>query len=279
MPSLPLRLPERIPRRLLLALAVALVLTAVGASAGFLFLGSDPPAPAVEDPEPKPESGPPSHNAEIDNLYALIGENRTALNKLTLSLDSANQNLQVLTEQVTAVLQNQQSLNPAALGQHVSEISESLRDLTLKVDQTRRETGEITELRNSLSITQRQLAAREQQAETELAGIDERLQSIAGELTALRDELQTLTDRVDANSATLADPQLLAPAAVDEPDPVMLLARCRRDQILAETPPGFAPDPDLEENFIAQLQAALDAGLKTEADLENDLDECLRSLW
>lgn len=278
MPSLPLRLPELIPRRLLLALAVVLALTLVGAGAGFLMLGGDPPEPAVERTEPEPEAGPASVNTEIDNLYTLIGENRAALNKLTLSLDSANQNLQVLTEQVTAVLQNQQSLNPAALGQHVSEISESLRDLTLKVDQTRRETGEIAELRNSISITQRQLAAREQQAETELAGIDGRLQSIAAELTALGDELQTLTDRVDANSATLANPELLAPPA-EEPDPVALLARCRRDQILAETPPGFAQDPDLEANFIAQLQAALDAGLKTEAELENDLDQCLRSLW
>lgn len=278
MPSIPLRLPERVPRRMLPALAVVVVLVVVLTTAGFVLLRNDSPEPAVDSAEPMPEPGPPSLTAEFDNLHALIGENRTAINNLTVSLSSANQNMQVLTEQVTAVLQNQQSLNPAALGQHVSEIGDSLRDLTLKLDQTRRETGEIAEIRNSLTLLERQMAASEEQSETEQAALHERLRSIAQDLDALRNELDSLTDRVNQNSATLADPQLLAPVAED-PDLVEELARCRRDQILAEAPPLFEPHPDMEANFIAQLQAALDAGLKTEADLANDLDNCLRSLW
>ena len=278
MPSIPLRLLERVPRRLLPAVAVVVVLAAVLTTAGFLLLGGDPPEPAVDSAEPIAESASPSLTAEIDNLHALIGENRTAINNLTVSLSGANQNMQVLTEQVTAVLQNQQSLNPAALGQHASEIGDSLRDLTLKLDQTRRETGEIAEIRNSLTLLERQMAASEEQSETERAALDERLRSIARDLDALRNELDALTDRVNENSATLADPQLLAPP-VEEPDLAEELARCRRDQIVVNAPPGFVQDPGVLEQFVAQIQAALDAGLKTEADLENDLDKCLRSLW
>ena len=248
-----------------------------------LVTADDQPADAADRPNEQP-TPPDTAEADIPTVPVIadlnraltyIEQNRNAINQLTVTFGQNAQQLAILNEQINAVLQNQQQLNPESINQRATILEESLRQIDLALEQTRQETAAITSLQNSIKQLESQLAAAAGQQEQQTDQSDQTIAALRSEIAALHADLDPISQRIDDLEIRLDN----LPTLPAETQTIHTrLAECRVSQ-LARPPDQHFDRQQLVDRFSAVYRTKLEAGAISADELERQLEECERSLW
>ena len=274
------------PLRARIAVSAVIGIVVIAALIGvfMLVIPDDQPADAavIDNEQTAPadtadQNQPPADplTDDLNHAHTYIQQNRDAINRLTVTFGQNSQQLAILNEQINAVLQNQQQLNPDGFNQRATILEESLRQIDLALEQTRQETAAIASLQNSIKQLESRLesAAGLQQQQNEQ--INETVAALHTDLAGLRADLDPIIQRIDDLEIRLDN----LPTLPAETQTIHTrLAECRVSQL--GRPPQHPFDRQkLVDRFSAVYRTKLEANTITADELERQLAECERSLW
>lgn len=260
--------------------AVALLAVAIIGSitAAMLFRGDGETDPATAaDSDFLPELDNQQLSDEIGQHLQYIEENRNGINQIINDYNASEQRIAVLTEQTSKILQNQQALSQGNIGQRISQINEDISQLAELVEQTRREAEEVTAIRTSLAVLQRQKATDDQAIAAKVEGISNQTQDLQDAITALSQEVGNLSGEVAANRELLDNPNTFAPEKA-EASLAKQAAECLARRLSAPPDARFSHEK-IAEKFAETYIQQLDDGTLTPDELSQRLAKCRRDLW
>lgn len=275
----------RTPLRARIAVTAVLGIVVIAAAIGIFMLinGNDQSADAAvadtEQPAPTDAANETSPAdpviTDLNRAHTYIQQNRDAINQLTVTFGQNAQQLAILNEQINAVLQNQQQLNPESINQRAAILEESLRQIDLELEQTRQETAAIIALQNSIKQLESRLDAAAGQREQQNEQINQTIAALRSDIAGLIDELDPIRQRIDDLEIRIDN----LPSLPTETRTIHIrLAECRVAQL------GRPPDHQFDrqkmvDRFAAVYRTKLEAGTTGADELERQLGECERSLW
>lgn len=272
-------LVAKVPPRLRIAAAALLLVAIIGSvTATFLFRGEGETSPATAAGSAT-LAAPDNQQLydEIGQLHQYIEENRSGINQIINDYNASAQRVEILTEQNATLLQRQQALNQSNIGQRISQIDEAVRELSLLIEQTRRETGEITAIRTSLNIIQRQKATDDQAIAAGLESIANQTQDLQDQIGFLAQQLNNLDGQVTANRELLDNPDTFATEKA-EASLSQQAAECLARRLQRPPDARFSHEKIAAE-FAAKYIQQLDEGKLTTDELSQQLADCRRDLW
>ena len=209
-------------------------------------------------------------SAEMEILRKGVEDNRRGTNDATTAINEIHLLMDGQAEQVAALLQDQQSVNPAVLEVQLERLAQTVEEMSLILGQTRRQTQEITEIGGAVASLQR------------------RLQTVAAEVEAEREYRKGLEEQIihnqvvsRQNAELLADPSIFVKPELainwDEIGTPEALGLCRNSQIWAHQPPsvpGQAFDLDMTTQIAMYYRNEMNEGRLTEAQAKALLADC-----
>ena len=213
-------------------------------------------------------------SAEVAILREGVVDNRQGANDAIAALNELNLLMDGQAEQLAAILDRQQSVNPAVLEVQIEQLAQTVNEISLVLGQTRRQTQEITEIGGAVSTLQRRLEAA--QAQT-----DNLTQHVEG----LEDRILHNQQVSEANAQLLSDPTILQKPELeidwDKIGTPEALGLCRNSQLWENQPPsmpGQTFDLDMSTQMAMYYRNEMNEGRLTEARAREMLDECRASL-
>ena len=209
-------------------------------------------------------------SAEMDLLRQGVQDNRKGTNAATDAVNEIHLVLDGQAEQVAAMLQRQQTVNPAVLEVQLEQLAETVREMSLILGQTRRQTQEITEIGGAVSTLQRRMQAVTAEAET-----------INEHISALEDRIIQTQRIAEQNAALLADPTIFVkPELTIDWDMIgtpEALGLCRNSQLWAHRPPSVPGQEfslDMSTQIAMYYRNEMNEGRLTENQARDLLAAC-----
>ena len=269
----------KIPPLVRIAVVAVLAVAIIGSiMAAMLFRGDGETDPATAAGSAfLPALDNQQLSVEIGQLHQYIEENRTGINQIINDYNASEQCIAVLAEQTAAILQSQQALSRGNIGQRISQIDEAVRELSEQTEQTRREAEEVTAIRTSLAILQRQKATDDQAIAARLEGISNQTQDLQDAIAELGQAVGNLSGQVAANRELLDNPNTFAPEKA-EASLAKQAAECLARRLQRPPDARFSHEKIASE-FAATYLQQLEDGTLTSDELSQRLADCRRDLW